>query len=41
MLRGEHMYLDKMIYPVEAKCGALPFPFYYDEYLLICVASIM
>lgn len=31
------MYVDKMIYPVEAKCGALPCPPYGDGYFVYCV----
>uniref|UniRef100_K1QQM6 Uncharacterized protein n=1 Tax=Magallana gigas TaxID=29159 RepID=K1QQM6_MAGGI len=37
VLGGEHMYVDKMIYPVEAKCGALPCPPYADGYFVYCV----
>lgn len=35
MLGGEHIYVDKMINPVEAKCGALSCPSYSDEYVFI------
>lgn len=37
---GEYMYVDKMIYLVEVKCGVFFCLFYVDGYFVYCVVCI-
>lgn len=39
MLGGEYIYVDKIINPVEAKCGVLSCPSYSDEYVFFFSCS--